>query len=40
MGLVNREGEILKRTFIPFVLYGLVVGIMSYILVGMGYAKF
>ena len=40
VGLVNREGDILKRTFIPFVLYGLVVGIMSYILIGMGYAKF
>ena len=40
VGLVNREGDILKRTFWPFLLYGVVVGIMAYILIGMGYASF
>ena len=40
VGLVNREGDILKRTFWPFLLYGVVVGIIAYILIGMGYASF
>ena len=28
-GLIGREGMILKRTFWPFVLYGIVVGIIA-----------
>ncbi len=34
VGLLNREGEILKKTFWPFVLYGIVVGIVTFILLG------
>ena len=40
VGLVNREGDILKRTFWPFLLYGVVVGIMAYLLIGFGYSNF
>ena len=40
VGLVNREGDILKRTFWPFMLYGIVVGIVAYVLLGFGYATF
>ena len=40
VGLLNREGEILRRTFWPFLLYGIVVGIIAYILIGMGYGTF
>jgi lactate permease len=40
VGLLNREGDILKKTFWPFLLYGVVVGIVAYILLGMGYAEF
>ena len=29
VGLAGREGMILKRTFWPFMLYGLVVGIIA-----------
>ena len=29
LGISNREGYILKRTFIPFVIYGIVAGIMG-----------
>ncbi len=29
VGLLGREGEILRRTFWPFVLYGIVVGIVA-----------
>jgi lactate permease len=36
-GLANREGEIMKRTFLPFLLYGVVVGIVAFILIGVGY---
>jgi lactate permease len=28
-GLIGREGMILKRTFWPFLLYGIVVGIVA-----------
>ena len=35
-GLNNREGEIMKKTFLPFLLYGIVVGIIAFILIGMG----
>ena len=28
-GLIGREGMILKKTFWPFVLYGIVVGIIA-----------
>lgn len=37
VGLVDREGEILKKTVIPFVLYGLVVGTVVFILINMGW---
>jgi lactate permease len=40
VGLLNREGDIMRRTFWPFVLYGIVVGIIAYILIGMGYGTF
>jgi lactate permease len=35
VGLLNREGDILKRTFWPFLLYGFVVGIVAFLLIGM-----
>jgi lactate permease len=38
VGLLNREGEILRKTFFPFVLYGIVVGIITYILLGLNYS--
>ncbi|MDR1921862.1 MAG: L-lactate permease [Candidatus Adiutrix sp.] len=40
VGLVNHEGDIFKKTFVPFVLYGLVVGIITYILIYSGYSSF
>jgi lactate permease len=40
VGLVDREGEILKKTVIPFILYGISVGIVAYIMLNMGYGKF
>ncbi|GMO41275.1 MAG: L-lactate permease [Treponemataceae bacterium] len=36
-GLANREGEILKKTFWPFMLYGIVTAIIAFILIGIGY---
>ncbi|MHC6203192.1 L-lactate permease [Breznakiellaceae bacterium SP9] len=33
-GLLNREGEMIKRTFWPFLLYGIVAGIVAYLLIG------
>ncbi|WP_300906705.1 L-lactate permease [uncultured Desulfovibrio sp.] len=33
VGLSGREGEVLKRTFWPFVLYGVVVGILCWALI-------
>lgn len=39
-GLLNREGDIIKRTFWPFLLYGVVVGVIAYLLIGMGYSSF
>jgi hypothetical protein len=38
--LLNREGDIIKRTFWPFLLYGLVVGVIAFILINLGVAKF
>ncbi|MDR2200809.1 MAG: L-lactate permease [Puniceicoccales bacterium] len=40
LGLSNREGDILKRTFWPFLLYGISVGFMAYILIAIGYVTF
>ncbi|MDR2489210.1 MAG: L-lactate permease [Desulfovibrio sp.] len=40
VGLVDREGEILKKTVIPFILYGLAVGTVALILLSMGFGKF
>jgi lactate permease len=34
VGLAGKEGMILKRTVIPFVLYGLVVGGMAFVMIG------
>ena len=31
-GLVGKEGDILRRTFMPFVLYGVAVGIVAFVL--------
>lgn len=33
LGLIGREGQILRKTWIPFVLYGLMVGIMAFLLI-------
>jgi lactate permease len=35
-GLLNREGDIIKKTFWPFLLYGAVVGAVTYILIDIG----
>jgi lactate permease len=32
LGLIGKEGDILRRTVMPFVLYGISVGIMAFIL--------
>jgi lactate permease len=40
VGLFNREGDILKRTFLPFLIYGVFVGIVAYILIAIGYSAF
>lgn len=37
VGLSNREGEILRRTFWPFLCYGIVVGLMALFLSSSGY---
>ncbi len=31
-GLIGKEGDILRRTFMPFVLYGVAVGIVAFVL--------
>jgi lactate permease len=40
VGLLNREGDIIKKTFWPFLLYGVVVAIVAYILLGTGFSAF
>ncbi|MDR3259167.1 MAG: L-lactate permease [Fusobacteriaceae bacterium] len=40
VGLLNREGEIIKKTFIPFFIYGVVVGIVTLILVSINFREF
>jgi lactate permease len=40
VGLLNREGEIIKKTFWPFLLYGVIVGISAFILVGIGFGRY
>jgi lactate permease len=40
VGLLNREGDIIKKTFWPFLLYGLAVAIVTCILLGAGYSAF
>ncbi|MDR1965717.1 MAG: L-lactate permease [Synergistaceae bacterium] len=40
VGLSNREGDIIKKTFWPFLLYGAVVGAMTYFLIGVGFSAF
>jgi lactate permease len=40
LGLSNREGDILKKTFWPFLLYGISVGIVAYLLIAIGYSTF
>ncbi len=37
VGLNGREGDILKKTFWPFMLYGVVVGIVTYILLAVNF---
>jgi len=34
VGLSGREGEVLKKTFMPFVLYGIITGVICWILIG------
>ncbi|MBQ4615190.1 MAG: L-lactate permease, partial [Mailhella sp.] len=31
-GLIGKEGDILRRTFMPFVLYGVAVGVVAFVL--------
>jgi lactate permease len=38
LGLSNLEGDIIKKTFWPFLLYGFSVGIVAYILIAIGYS--
>jgi lactate permease len=40
VGLSNREGDIIKKTFWPFLLYGIVVALMVSLLLGIGYSSF
>ncbi len=40
VGLLGREGEILKKTFWPFLLYGVVVGIIATLLIAMSPGTF
>ncbi|MDR1831833.1 MAG: L-lactate permease [Fusobacteriaceae bacterium] len=40
VGLLNREGEIIRKTFIPFIIYGVVVGIIAFALIGTGLRPF
>ncbi|MDR1379481.1 MAG: L-lactate permease [Synergistaceae bacterium] len=40
VGLSNREGEIIRQTFWPFMLYGVVVGAVAYGLVTIGFPAF
>jgi lactate permease len=40
LGLSNREGDILKKTCWPFLLYGISVGTVAYILIAIGYSTF
>ncbi|MDR1943306.1 MAG: L-lactate permease, partial [Synergistaceae bacterium] len=40
VGLSNREGDIIKKTFWPFLLYGVVVGAVTYFLIGVGFSAF
>jgi lactate permease len=40
VGLLNREGDIIKKTFWPFLLYGVVAAIITYILLGTGFSAF
>jgi lactate permease len=40
VGLLNREGDIIKKTFWPFLLYGVVVGVVSYTLINIGFSAF
>jgi lactate permease len=37
VGLLNREGDILKKTFWPFMLYGVVVGLIAFALIGVDF---
>ncbi|MDR1434863.1 MAG: L-lactate permease [Puniceicoccales bacterium] len=36
VGLLNREGDILKKTFLPFLIYGIFVSIVAYMLIAIG----
>ncbi|MDR2142013.1 MAG: L-lactate permease [Deltaproteobacteria bacterium] len=40
VGLVNREGDILKKTFWPFLIYGIVVGLVATILIAIKFSPF
>jgi lactate permease len=40
VGLLNREGDIIKKTFWPFLLYGVVVGVAAYALIISGFYSF
>lgn len=40
VGLSGREGEVLRKTFWPFLLYGIVIGIICWVLIGSNPAHF
>ncbi len=40
VGLSGREGEVMRKTFWPFLLYGVVVGIICLLLISFTSATF
>lgn len=40
VGLSGREGEVMRRTFWPFLLYGIVVGIICWVLIGFNHGVY
>jgi lactate permease len=39
-GLLNKEGEVIKKTFWPFLLYGVVVAATAYFMLNIGFSAF
>ena len=40
VGLSGREGEVLRRTFWPFMVYGIIAGLICFLLVGLNSGVF